>query len=75
MIDWKRRFLLRQSMKLAIHCSAYQGVRNVGFRKIWCALFCYIRFQIHLFALSATNCSSCTDYSYLHPNYARGNLG
>ena len=32
--------------------SAYKEVKNLDFRKIWCALFCCnTRFEIHLFAL------------------------
>ena len=37
---------------------AYQGVRNVHFRKSWGALFsCNTRFEIHPFALLPTSCA------------------
>ena len=36
---------------------SFQGLRNVRFRKIWCALHsCYLQFEIRLFALLPTIC-------------------
>ena len=49
----KRTFLTPCYVNLTI---AYQGVRNVSFRKNWLALFSYYpRFEIHFFALLPTS--------------------